>query len=495
MDRLSARPLQNLPMKRLYRMIIGVYWGPLLITFIIVLFLFSMQWLWKWVDDLMGKGLSWDILAKLIAYATSAFVPAVLPLAVLLSSIMTMGGLGERSELTPMRSAGLGLFRILLPLIVFVFGIATFSFYFSNNVLPVANLKFQSLLWDVTRTKPAMNLKAGVFYGGLDGFSIRVEKKNDETGELRDILIYDHRRPFQANRSVVRAARGHMRRSTDGHFLVLTLEDGRIYDDRSEGTGHLGGTFPLLRGRFAQEEVRLDLTGLGMQRTDEDLFKDHYKMLTLGQLQYAEDSLDRRLELRMREQDHYMRNGLFITRDTMTLQAGSNPEMVTNAQLALIPQSGLDQYHMAEEMARTTIGFIDRTITERTSRLDQISKFQIEWHRKLMLAFACLVFFFIGAPLGAIVRKGGMGVPAVIAIVFFLIFHILSYSTEQMVKAGSLSAWPGMWISTMVLLPIGIFLTWKAATDSPLFDRDAYGRGWNKIKSIFKRHAGPSTLL
>jgi lipopolysaccharide export system permease protein len=161
-------------MKRLHRMIIGAYLGPLLVTFLIVLFLFSMQWLWKWVDELMGKGLAWDVLARLIAYATSAFVPAVLPLAVLLSSIMTMGGLGERSELTPMRSAGLGLFRILAPLMIFVLGISAFSFYFSNNILPVANLKFQSLLWDVTRAKPALNLRPNVFFNGLDGFSIRV---------------------------------------------------------------------------------------------------------------------------------------------------------------------------------------------------------------------------------------------------------------------------------------------------------------------------------
>ena len=163
-------------MKRLHRMIIGVYLGPLFVTFLIVLFLFSMQWLWKWVDDLMGKGLPWDVLVRLIAFATSAFVPAVLPLAVLLGSIMTMGGLGERSELTPMRSAGLGLFKILSPLMVFVLGISLFSFYFSNNILPVANVKFQSLLWDVTRAKPALNLRPGVVYGGLEGFSIRVRR-------------------------------------------------------------------------------------------------------------------------------------------------------------------------------------------------------------------------------------------------------------------------------------------------------------------------------
>ncbi|MBK7286505.1 MAG: LptF/LptG family permease [Flavobacteriales bacterium] len=312
-------------MKRLHRMIIGVYWGPLLVTFLIVLFLFSMQWLWKWVDDLMGKGLPWDVLTKLIAFATSAFVPAVLPLAVLLSSIMTMGGLGERSELTPMRSAGLGLFKIMAPLVVFVVGLAGFSFYFSNNVLPVANLKFQSLLWDVTRAKPALNLRPGVFFGGLDGFSIRVGDKDDRTGELKDVLIYDHRKPFQANKTVVRAEKGTMRRSTDGHYLVLVLENGRIYDERSDNPARANGSYPLLRGRFQREEIRLDLSGMGMKRTDEDLFKDHYKMLTLGQLQYAEDSLAKRLDTRKKEQEQNLRNGFLVTRDSTTGSAAMEP--------------------------------------------------------------------------------------------------------------------------------------------------------------------------
>lgn len=475
-------------------MIIGVYMGPLFVTFLIVLFLFSMQWLWKWVDDLMGKGLPWDVLAKLIAFATSAFVPAVLPLAVLLSSIMTMGGLGERSELTPMRSAGLGLFKILAPLMVFVMGIAAFSFYFSNNILPVANLKFQSLLWDVTRAKPAMNLRPNVFFGGLDGFSIRVKTKDDRTGELGDVLIYDHRKAFQANRTVVRAKRGHMSRSTDGHFLVLVLEDGRIYDEQTTSGARLKGPFPLLRGRFDKEEIRLDLSGMGMKRTNEELFKDHYKMLTLGQLQYATDSLAKQLDKRIDDQEKYLRGGLLVTRDTVPSGSQSNYSDRDRILRALSPAQRADNFRTASEMARSTISSIDQMAGERDDRRKQLAKFEVEWHRKLMLAFACVVFFFIGAPLGAIVRKGGMGMPAVISILFFLVFQILSSSTEQMVEAGKLNPWPGMWISTMVLLPIGIFLTWKAASDSPLFDPDAYARAWNRVRSILRPNAYPPTV-
>lgn len=483
-------------MKRLHRMILGAYLGPLLITFIIVLFLFSMQWLWKWVDDLMGKGLPFDVLARLIAYATSAFVPAVLPLAVLLSSIMTMGGLGERSELTPMRSAGLGLFRIMAPLVVFILGLASFSFYFSNNILPVANLKFQSLLWDVTRAKPTLNLQPGIFYGGLDGFSIRVGSKDNDSGVLHDVLIYDHRKPFQGNKTVVRAAKGTMQRSIDGHFLILVLEHGRIYDEQTEGPVHRNTDLPLLRGRFQREEIRIDMSGMGLKRTDEDLFKDHYKMLTLGQLQFAEDSLQKKLSLRMEEHERRLEGGLRVLRDSIAAMPAAWHENIGQGPP---PASAATQqssaFPLAVEMARNSINQLDGMIKEKQGRLEQIAKFQVEWHRKLMLAFACVVFFFIGAPLGAIVRKGGVGLPAVIAILFFLVFHILSYSTEQMVEAGTLSAWPGMWISTMVLLPIGIFLTWKAASDSPLFDRDAYARFWERLRSfLLPRHAHTSTV-
>ena len=480
--------------KKLHLLMLRSFLGPLFVTFMIVLFILSMQFLWKYVDDLMGKGLPAFTMVKLLTYATASFVPLAIPLAVLLSSIMTMGGLGERGELTPMRSAGLGLFRILLPLIMLAFAITGFSFYFSNNLLPVANLKFQSLLWDVTKKKPALNLKPGVFYNGIDGFTIRVADKHEDTGVLDDVLIYDHRGAFQCDRTVVRAEHGRMKRSTDGNFLVLELQNGRIHREESTGTNASATGMPLLRGRFERDELRMDLSGLGMKRTDEDLFKDHYKMRTMGQLQVAEDSLVSKYEQKKLEQERYLRNGLAITRDTLdTARPGDYVDMRA-FQHTLSPGSQRNLYDIAINMTRNAASFIDRTLEERENRRSQIAKFRVEWHRKLMLAAACMIFFFIGAPLGAIVRKGGMGLPTVFAIVFFLIFHIISYSSEQLVKSGGLDPWPGMWISTLVLLPIGAFLTWKAATDSPLLEADAYARAWDKLRSRFLRRAHPPTL-
>jgi lipopolysaccharide export system permease protein len=473
-------------MKRLHRMIIKAYLGPLMVTFVIVLFILVMQFLWKYVDDLMGKGLEWYVLVELLTYATASFVPLALPLAILLSSIMTMGSLGENSELVPMRSAGLGLGRILSPLFLTSSALAIGSFFFSNDLLPVANLKFRSLLWDVTEKKPTLNLKPGIFYNGIDGFSIRVQDKDPDTGMLTDVLIYDHRAAFQGNRTVIRAQSGTMRRSTDGHFLVLTLKDGHFYDEHSPAAGDKG-IYPMMRGSFVEDEVRFDLSGLGLRRTDEDLFKDHYKMMTMGQLQVSEDSLLKRMDARREEQVKHLSNGLQFFRPTTPSTLPPPPARSWNAmQASLTPEMRNGLYDVAMNMVRNDLSQIDRGLEELQGRQEQVSRHRIEWHRKPMLAITCIIFFLIGAPLGAIIRKGGMGLPVVFAIVFFLIFHIVSFSMEKLVIAGGIEAWPGMWVASLVLLPVGLFLTWKAATDSPLFDADAYYRGWERLRSLFR---------
>lgn len=470
-------------MKKLHKLLIGAYVGPLLVTSLIVLFILSMQFLWKYVDELMGKGLSWHVLARLLFYASMSFVPLAIPLGVLLSSIMTIGAFGENSELPPMRSAGLGLFRILLPLIVFVVLLSGGSFYFSNNLLPMANLKFRSLLYDATRTKPALELRPGVFYNGIEGLSIRVREKNDDTGELGDVLIYDHRDQQRNTVSVVRAERGTMQRSTDQRYLVLTLFNGTVYDESPATEKASAASRPLLRGTFEKTALRLDLSGFGFEPTDEDLFKDHYQMLTMGQLQYAEDSLMANYERRVRDQGGNLGNSLSILRESTP----ARPRSPRAAPQARPPRRAAEVHELAMNRVRGMINQLDGIIEERKGRMEELAKFRVEWHRKLTLSIACLLMFFIGAPLGAIIRKGGMGLPTVFAIVFFLIFHIISYSTERLCKANELSPWPGMWISTAVLLPIGLWLTWTAATDSPLLDRDAYYRALDRLRSRWRR--------
>lgn len=480
-------------MKTLHRLIVKAFLGPLSISFAIVVFILVMQFLWKYVDDLMGKGLEWHVVAELLIYAAASFVPLALPLAILLSGIMTLGGLGENSELVPMRSAGLSLPRILLPLGALVALLSVGSFYFSNNLLPVANLKFKSLLWDVTEKKPALNINPGIFYNGIEGFSIRVADKNPDTGELRDVLIYDHRAGAKGT-TVIRAKRGSMRRSSDGHFLVLTLEDGHLYDEAApvdEGRAHR----PMTRGTFARDVVAMDLSGLGLKRTDEDLFKDNYRMLTMGQLQHSMDSLRMRMADRALEQAAHARNSLALLRPFALVRDTARAQQQMRAYLGGLAHADREAvFTLAMDMARAHGRFMENASTEMDGRRSLLAKHAVEWHRKPMLAVACLVFFLIGAPLGAIIRKGGMGLPVVAAVIFFLVFHILSFSTEKLVVAGELPAWPGMWVSTLVLVPIGLLLTWKASADSPLFDRDAYYRGWERLRAALRGNAHPSAL-
>lgn len=481
-------------MKRLHKMMLGQYIGPLVISFVIVLFILLMQFVWLYVDDLMGKGLDALVILELMFYAAASFVPLALPLAILVSSIMTMGGLGENSELIPLRSSGMHLSRILWPLFMLVAILSVGSFFFSNNVMPVANLKFKSLLWDVRQKKPALNLQPGVFYEGISGFRIRIEDKDDDTGQLEDVLIYDHRGKDRGNGTVIRAESGFMRISSDGARMVLELTQARIYDERPPETG--ASDFPMLRGTSDKEIISIDLSGLSMARTDEDLFSEHYEMLSMSALVAAEDSMRRQLEKRTASQEKNLRGTFKVTRDTSVMVVGGTYTTMEDYMRKASPHLRFSTYDLALQLAKNNKNFIDRSLHEREERRTRISKFGIEWHRKIMLATACLVFFFIGAPLGSIIRKGGLGAPTVFAIIFFLIFHITSFSMERLVISGKLEPFPGMWISTLVLLPIGLYLTYQAATDSPLFDRDAYARNWDKLKQRFltKGNEGPSIV-
>lgn len=485
-------------MKKLHLMIIRAFLGPLAVTFLVVVFILVMQFLWKYVDDLMGKGLSMGVVMELLLYAGSSFVPLALPLAILLASLMTMGGLGENSELVPMRSAGLGLGRILLPLIVFTVGLAGASLFFSNNVLPLANLKFHSLLYDMREKKPALSIAPGIFYNGIDGFSIRVMDKDVETGRLTDVLIYDHRGTRRGNGTVIRAKQGRMERSADGNYLVLTLEDGHFYDEGGAPPDRRA-RWPMMRGTFVKDVITMDLSGLGMQRTDEDLYRDHYKMLTMGQLSEGLDSLKHTQFERRIEQASHLRSSLFLLRTVRApfqIDTAVQPAMRTWLD-SLPAQARNETFELAMNMARANAGFADRCSREMEGRTEQLARFSAEWHRKPMLAAACLVFFLIGAPLGGIIRRGGMGLPVVLAILFFLVFHIVSFATEKLVVAGEMEAWLGMWMGLIVLLPIGLFITWKASADSPLLDRDAYHRGWERLRSRLRRSnkdAHPATL-
>lgn len=437
-----------------------------------------MQFLFKYIDDLVGKGLEWYIIVELLLYASSSLVPMALPLAILLSSIMTFGNLGEHYELVALKSAGISLRRIMMPLIILVFFICIAAFYFANNVMPYANLKMYSLLYDVRQQKPGLVIKEGIFYNGIEGYSIRVGKKDADNQTLHDIMIYDHTNQ-KGNDNVLVAKHGKMYKSDDERFLIIQLFNGTNYKEMDSKEG-MADRRQHLRVHFKEHEVKFDLSAFRLSRTDEGLFKDHQSMLSISQLNKSEDSLQQNI----REQYVSFRRNVYTFfeyfRDSADMKRYTPVPLLINNDKNILQQFShserLSSVSRAFNTARNIKGFVESAVLERDNLEKQIRRHQIEWHRKFTLAVACLILFFIGAPLGAIIRKGGLGMPVVISIFFFIFFHILSISGEKFTKEGVLPAAQGMWIASLILTPVGLFITRQAITDSALFDLETYSR-------------------
>jgi lipopolysaccharide export system permease protein len=471
--------------KKIYWLVVKSYLGPFIMTFFISLFIILMQFLWKYIDDLVGKGLEWYIIAQLLFYASSTFVPLALPLAILLSSLMTFGNLGENYELVAMKASGISLRRIMMPLVVMSVLISILAFYFSNNVLPIANLKFKSLLHDVREQKLALDIKEGIFYNGMEGYSIRVGKKDKDGNILRNILIYDHT-DKKGNTNVTVADSGRMELINGGTVLVFTLYSGYNYLERTDQRQYRYNR-QHQRTRFLEEIRTFDLMNFEMTRTNEDLFKSNYSMLNLRQLKKADDSLVSQLnegQERMSKaliQEFYFYNQI----DSTTLSSFKSEKPYVRDLLAGYNESQKNELiDEAQNSFRKSRQNILNQINDKDSKVKLIYKHQAEYHRKFTLSVACFVLFFIGAPLGAIIRRGGLGLPVVVSVLFFVLFHILSITGEKAVKSGVLDANTGMWIAPVILLPLGIFLTFKATTDSPLLDSD----GWRKFFVRFYKH-------
>lgn len=457
-------------MKKLTLLVLRSFAGPMILTFMIALFVLEMQFLWKYIDDLVGKGLETIVIVKLMLYVSVTLVPLALPLSLLLASIMTFGNLAEHFELTAFKSAGVSLQRTMRPLIILALVISAGAFFFSNNVLPIANLKMNALLYDVRQQKPALLIKEGIFYNGIDGFSIRIASKSDDGQTLNNIMIYDHTEN-RGNTKVIIAERGKMAMSDDDRFLILNLYKGASYEE-SYGRQGQRSVKPLLRTEFEEEIVRFDLSSFKLTRTNEQLFKDNYQMLNLNQLSYASDSISRKIT--EKQKDFYRMFIPALNLDTAPQSAKAIP-FNNGPFLANFPADKQKLIaNAAVYAARNLKGMADDADNDISIKEKSWAKHNIEWQRKFTLSFACLILFFIGAPLGAIIRKGGLGMPVVVSILFFVLYHVISISGEKFAREGVIPPWKGMWISSIILLPIGVFLTYKATTDSVLFDRESY---------------------
>lgn len=466
-------------MKKLNVFILKSYAGPLVLTFFISLFILVMQFLWKYVDDLVGKGLEWYVIAQLLFYASSTFVPLALPLAILLSSLMTFGNFGENYELVAMKAAGISLRKIMKPLVVLSIFISILAFLFSNHVLPYANLKFHSLLYDVRQQKLALNIKEGIFYNGIEGFTIRIGQKDQEQNIIRDVMIYNHA-DRMGNIKVTTAKWGKMELSPDRSMLIFQLFDGYNYEDITDRRDYKI-TRPFQRSYFKEQTRRFDGLEFGLNRTDESLFRSNYQMMNLKQLNKSRDSLSGELQVRqtkfvesVNERFVYFQKLDSLQVDTITDTIPSISDFEKGKRISI--------FDWALQTARAVKNSIEYNKSDFEERGKRIIKHEIEWHRKFTLSIACFILFFIGAPLGAIIRKGGLGLPVVVSIFFFVIFHIISITGEKYARAGELNPMVAMWLASAVLLPLGIFLTYKATTDAPILDADS----WNKVlKKLF----------
>jgi len=485
-------------MKKLYWYILKSYLGPLVMTFFIAVFILLMQFLWKYIDDLVGKGLEWYVIAKLLFFASSTFVPYALPLAILLSSLMMFGNLGEHYELVAMKSAGISLSRIMKPLIIVSILISLLGFYFSNVILPTANLKFLSLLFDIREKKLAFNIKEGVFYNGIDGFVIRVGKKDPDGNTIREVMIYDHTQHL-GDVSLTIAKWGKMELTPDKRFLIFRLYDGTNFEERVDLRNSIV-THPFQRTNFSEQFQQFDLSTFQLTRTDEKLFKSNFEMMNVNQLKRSIDSIQRDA---ITEQNNFQRmfihnyNFLAIIDTLKAPGKGSIPDKtVKNPFAGLLPHDRGRIIQSAKNNAVNVSENLKVNAENYYQKEKNLHRFQVALQKKFTFSIACFLLFFIGAPLGAIIRKGGLGLPAVISTIFFLLFWILSITGEKYAIEGVLPAYQGMWIAPLVLLPIGIFLTYKATIDASLLDVDAWLKFFMNLKTLGKKklHENTSSL-
>lgn len=472
-------------MKKLDKYLLRSFFGPFILTFSVVLFILIMQFLWLYIDELVGKGLSAGVIAEFLGWGSITIIPMALPLATLLASIMTMGGLGEHNELLSMKTAGISLRRILMPLIFVSFFICAGAFYVSNNLIPIAYQRIYALRDDIGKTKEEIKIPTGTFYDGLEGYMIRVDRNNPKTGMMYDLMIYDHTDNL-GNTNLILADSGLFRISDDKGRMLIQLYHGRNYSEQNTLTFR-DTVLDQSIISFDYQELTLSLEDYAFSRSDEgDRFGNEIMAKNLKTLRHDSDSIkelwaDARLQLFRRY--IYGCDHLFMSQLDTSIQKTKLGEF----DLSLIEE---DDNVREISSVRNAISRVDRAIEaaenyERESYryASPIRKMDIESYRKFTLALACLIFFFIGAPLGAIIRKGGLGTPVIISVLFFVLYWVVDMSAKKLARDGAISPFIGAVASSLVLLPIGIFLTWKSTKDSAMFNLDSYKLFFQRIWS------------
>jgi lipopolysaccharide export system permease protein len=569
-------------MKKIDKLVFGSFIGPFLLTLVVVDFILLLVTLLKYFDQIMGKGLSLSVFGELIFYFSVSSSPDAFPLAVLLSAIMTFGNLGEHSELTAVKSSGISLVRSLLPIFIFVLFLTGFTYYSNTQLVPKTNLKTYSLLWDMRTKKPALDIKEGVFYDGIPGYSIKVNEKVDDE-RLKDIIIYDHvGNNGTGNRNVILADSGRMYSFMNQRYLALELFNGVRYEEAHKETYNDrkdGGQFK--RDEFDQNKIVFDLSSFDMGDTDENLFRRSRLVQTRSDLVVGVDSMERDYLIQKERlfndisntfRYHFARKNVVPLELTSqrafydSLRAVRRPELAVTMAEDSLNTAGEDSLQVVAEgetpgqesrvnnrqrqiEAKSTLRggdingktstakvvkkprvytkeqnlekfykmFNDSTgsanntkvisalshginssrtmrnlLNTRSATIDNLKrdqrKFLVTKNQQVARSLACMIMFLIGAPIGAIIKKGGLGLPVIVSVIFFLIYYILNTTGDKWGKEGVMDPAAAVWISNAILLPFGLFFLRQARNDARLFEADVYHVWWLRVKSFFKKN-------
>jgi lipopolysaccharide export system permease protein len=470
--------------KKLDILVLRSFIGPFIATFFLTLFVLILQFFWLWIDDFVGKGIDTVTMLRLVLYLSATLVPLALPLAVLLSSIMTFGNLGETFELVAIKSAGIGLLRFMRPLFITALLLSGLAFMFNNYVIPVANLKMKTLHYDLVNKKPAFDLKEGVFYTTIPNYAIKVSKKERDS-ILHNVIIYETSNGPQDN--IVAAQRGIMRISADKNFLEFTLQNGWRYEERGS---RFGNNTDFIRLGFKEYKKVLDLSALQLNRTSDSAYKDRYEMLSVRQLQKAIDSLEKSTAKFRQRNERDLQSYLLFSKyiDTGWVEVKTPPVKKGTRFINLIPDSAKTSVQSESlSYANSIKSTIEGPAWDYDAKRKDLRLHLMVWHEKFTMSIAVLVLFLIGAPLGSIVRKGGIGTPVVFAVFFFVIFFLLNNFGKKFVKEDVLQPFAGMWLATAVLVPLGLFLIYKALHDSQLFNKEYYYRAFKWLRKTLDK--------
>ena len=480
-------------MKKLDQFILKSFVGPFFAILLVVVFILVMQFLWLYIDELVGKGLSLKIILEFLGWGSVTMLPLSLPLATLLSSMMTLGTLGENNELIAIKAAGISLKRVLVPLGITCAIISVGAFFISNDLMPIAFNKIYTLRDDIGRTKEEIKIPTGTFYNGIDGYILRVNERNDETGIMHGVMVYNHT-GNKGNTSLTIADSAMMKMSKDKSYLSFVLYSGTNYEETNDRK-YRDTTLQFQKIDFSRQEMIIPLENYAFQKSDSSRFDDQVKSMNLKQLYHGQDSIGALNASAKEENIRSIRNSRNLS---YNIQLDTTVKQRYTSKF--IPDTtfyweNLDREIAAIERAKREADDMQMTLTtfsrERFQYTYTLRNIDIEILKKFALAIACFVFFFIGAPIGALIRKGGLGTPAIISVLFFVAYWVIDISGTKLARDGAVGPFHGVFFSSYILLPTGLYLTWKAINDSSVFNMDSLKNGFRKLKSkimgIFKK--------